>query len=526
MVSKHKPYYFRPEYLKNVPIYRFRREPGQSEEIDLEQYPQFDIWRENGTVISVCHYDTTIFFQKEINFAMKTTAKKTKLFVRISGRKEAAIAETLTFFMALKHPEEYTCFEISIRHVDKFDLRAIQPEQLAQILDANPSRKVHFADGIFNAEQSVILATRPYPLDWELPMKHFRFEDDGTAFVDALEKRRSSFGSLCINCHKDDIHFTRSNLERLLNLDVLQKLKLNYLEEDLVLLPLSAKVNALDYCIDFEHIQPNAFDSLNIPAKDLTLEFYLDDFPAWSWDAPLISLLNRIADLGHFEKLTLSVDHWNHRPERMSIDKMARVADALIRAIQSNPNLQYLNLKDTEDRYDWDPHMQDVFKAMEEHKGLRTFVLRFYPFLEDRKYSWLQSLLSRNRQITVIDLCDRKCSNGPIIDKLYRLNAIYNGLASLRAESVSLRPLLVAEALVNQAKGNLPQAALLLSNHTDTLCEFIHSLNLNHIVASIESSMEETLSGAVAESGGSLKRKGTTQLSLVATKASRTSTKL
>jgi hypothetical protein len=55
----------------------------------------------------------------------------------------------------------------------------------------------------------------------------------------------------------------------------------------------------------------------------------------------------------------------------------------------------------------------------------------------------------------VIDLCDRKCSNGPIISKLYRLNAIYNGSTALRTESASLRPLLLTEALLTQATGKI-----------------------------------------------------------------------
>jgi hypothetical protein len=71
----------------------------------------------------------------------------------------------------------------------------------------------------------------------------------------------------------------------------------------------------------------------------------------------------------------------------------------------------------------------------------------------------------------MIDLCNRKCSNGPVINKLYRLNHLqYHQDRS------------VAEALVNQATGESSAGSALLSDHTDTLCELIRGLDMNQLV--------------------------------------------
>lgn len=80
--------------------------------------------------------------------------------------------------------------------------------------------------------------------------------------------------------------------------------------------------------------------------------------------------------------------------------------------------------------FDWCPHLQMVFNAMELHAGLRTFVVRNYP-PEDIDYSWLERLLSRNRNITVLDERGNRITNGTTIDKLYALNRYFHESAKL-----------------------------------------------------------------------------------------------
>lgn len=142
-------------------------------------------------------------------FAIWDVAGKDKLDCAIFGKTDASIAETATFFWSLKYSEESkvrleTCvYGFSDKREFDFDFAALTAEQLGRILDANPKRHFTFQTGIWRAELSAVLATRSYPLKLTLTKSDaegggFVLEDNGTAFVDALEKRQSSFGSLSI----------------------------------------------------------------------------------------------------------------------------------------------------------------------------------------------------------------------------------------------------------------------------------------------------------------------------------------
>jgi hypothetical protein len=86
----------------------------------------------------------------------------------------------------------------------------------------------------------------------------------------------------------------------------------------------------------------------------------------------------------------------------------------------------------------------------------------------------LERHLSRNRKITVYHGQEKRCSDGPKLTKLYALNSFYNGSAALvEKSSIASRPPLVTTALLESASKNFQYAALLLSNHTDVLCEFV-----------------------------------------------------
>jgi hypothetical protein len=104
-------------------------------------------------------------------------------------------------------------------------------------MDASLSRQFSFSAGNWSPEHSIVLATRPYPIDLKLNenernVRQFSFQDKGTAFVEALAKRRSSlFGSLSIMnfiiSDEDWTPISCENLERLFTLDVrFEKLRL------------------------------------------------------------------------------------------------------------------------------------------------------------------------------------------------------------------------------------------------------------------------------------------------------------
>ena len=383
----------------------------------------------------------------------------------IYGHTDAGIAEAMTFFLSLKQTGDVM---LVIDDDFDFDFAALSAEQLARILDANPTREFRFGIGIWSAEHSVILATRPYSLNVTLTAGGLAFDDKGTAFVDALETRQAFFGSISLSSNKEDKVFPRDNLERLLKLEVFESLKLNTQYEENGLLPFSAKVTTLNYRMDARLFQPEDFDSLEIAAKDLRLQLYW--FDTDGRDRLVISLLNRVAALGHFERLDLAIcchlciSGVNY----YDFSTVECVAKALICTIHNNPKLKHLDLFNTHWRVNWGPHYRGIFEAIEEHNGLQTFILNKYPKEEDLSYSWLKKLLSKNHNITVLDCFRWRCSDGFSVDQLYLLNHTYLGSAKLVKETdVSLRPLLVQTALVESVSQNFPRTALLLSNHTD-----------------------------------------------------------
>ena len=134
------------------------------------------------------------------------------------------IFKTAAFLASLNHSGDSNVrveIDMSFYTPDGNWDKEFNPDELACILDASPTRQFEFAIEDWSVEQSIILATRPYPIELELSESNVThggatFKDDGTAFVKALEKRQSSFGSLCIDFESiDDIPFSDENLTRL-----------------------------------------------------------------------------------------------------------------------------------------------------------------------------------------------------------------------------------------------------------------------------------------------------------------------
>jgi hypothetical protein len=258
--------------------------------------------------------------------------------------------------------------------------------------------------------------------------------------------------------------------------------------KDQALLPFSAKVNSLDYFFDARCVRPEDFHSLDIPAKNFSVNVWSD---VWEvCDQLLIAMLNRMTTLGHFTRcnLELALSPNVHYDDVLTVEVTARIADASIGFISANPSLTHLVFE--LDWVDMTHHLPAIFHAMEEHKELRTFrILTFndddYYFDDSRPrrspidYPGLEKLLSRNRNISVLYHGGKKITNGTTIDRIYALNRFYCGSAKLVNESSDLRPLLVASALLESGLHNAQYTALLLSNHVDILCEIIVEISFD-----------------------------------------------
>ncbi|GAX17682.1 hypothetical protein FisN_10Lh382 [Fistulifera solaris] len=339
----------------------------------------------------------------------------------------------------------------------------------------------------------------------------------GTAFVTALEERTVPFGSLSLTFgnHVEPPCIRHANLLRLFHLDTFEKLHVSNPDRDCVLPLLSAKVNALECYIHAEDVAPADFDSLNIVAKDLNIKWNLSHTANWS--DILIAFFDRLATLGHVEKLAcsarngISLNVFGH-------DAVAPVAEALVRAIRANPALQHLELShEPTIGLDWTSHMQSIFQSLEEHPSIRTLTVReVIPYYDTRTdeerqeyFSWLERLLSRNHNITVLDTSAKRVTNGSSIDQIYR-DRIYHRAATLQNEP--LQTLWMATALTESAYQNFRHTVHLLSIHTDALCKLVEScVNPDENVASHSVSERAAQLPSPNSSTDVLKRKLTIQ---------------
>ncbi|GAX17684.1 hypothetical protein FisN_10Lu406 [Fistulifera solaris] len=268
--------------------------------------------------------------------------------------------------------------------------------------------------------------------------------------------------------------FNRTGLEQLSSgRQTIDELGIGFLQDECALVPLSTKVNRLSCYLQARYGQRADLDVLAIAAKELELRIYLDSVP--DWDVFLISFFNRLAQASHIEKLQLSLDFISAGfVEQYDVDRMSSVVDALISFLRSNSKLYHLDLCGTYGCLGWIPYLKHIFNELEGHQGIRFFAMDTYPS-EDPDFSWLVKLLSRNRKIKVVDESGKL--NVPEIERLYALSHFYCDSEELKKECCSLRPSLVALALIGNEVKDFQRYALMLSHHTDTLCELVQDVS-------------------------------------------------
>jgi hypothetical protein len=465
-----------------VPIFQFSREPkhlgdpkhfGDLLHIILVRQPI--IWRDNETFLLLYNVSYYRFQMKHRSLYFTIDDQ---VYGAICGKTDEAIAETATFFWSLDYGGAALYVQDIFQHGlcagevrGNFDFAAFRPQQLIRILESNPTRKLVLRVGSWSLEQAKILATRTFPLNLEIISGDHgdlgntaNKDEDGTEFFNSLEERRSPFGSLAIGGgFYHSTRMNRVNFERLTQLDwIIDKLRIYSIDPEIVLLPFSAKVNALSYGVIDSHIQPNDFEALTIVTNDLDLWFYSqkeDNLSDW-----LIAFFDRVAQLGHFVRLGISIRSYER------VHDMESCVQALTGAIKSNPNLRYLKMYGFDQRFQHAPHWESLYHAIGEHQQLRTITLDDNEYKKTCQdfYLALERLLSCNRNVTVIKRDGKKFTNETSIDQLYALNNFFNGSLSLTEESVELRPVLFAVAL-EKASASFQYTGLLLSQHTDVL---------------------------------------------------------
>ncbi|GAX17673.1 hypothetical protein FisN_10Lu390 [Fistulifera solaris] len=395
---------------------------------------------------------------------------------------------------------------------DDFDVASLRPDQLAQIIDSNPTQRLELFYGTWTPEQSVVLATRPYALNMTIRSfgeRGFQFQDDGYAFVDAARTQQTYFGSIIIGGSP----FCPANLRHLFNYSTFEKIGISGLNGENAVLPLAAKTNSLVYSVHAQYIRLEGFVALDISAKDLDLK--IDGADRSDWTRLLIPLMNRLAELGHMERLKLTSDY------KIPMSDVRPFVDALVHAVNSNSHLSHLDLSMIYWLMEFDI-LEAILIAAEGHAGLRTLVIENDFFATDKFDTWLERVLSRNRNITVLDARGKRITNNAKIVALYQLNRFYNGSAALMKESALVRPLLVTTALAESASSNFQRSGLLLSNHTDTMCELLHELDRDTTAATARGFVPEDVVPSHSRQRGSRRVKRAKGQSLRAKKAART----
>ena len=194
---------------------------------------------------------------------------------------------------------------------------------------------------------------------------------------------------------------------------------------------------------------------------------------------------------GSFEQLGLS-----HHYRAQTTESASATTQALVRAINGNTKLTHLSLVKSRLLLNA-ANFDEIFNAVGEHKSLRIVALdRYARFLgddEDHYYSALERLLSRNRNLVVLDDEGDRISMKTCIRELYALNNFYNGSKKLVQESEAMRCLLFATVLTERISASFQQAGLLLADHTDVLYEFVAGMNLD---ATAELGMNDSVSSA------------------------------
>ena len=215
---------------KKIFTHRLLQDPVDRNEFQSYE-PGVAILHENGTISYVTMNGKSPFKANEKWLRLKFGYPMTCTIV---GDEKEKVAETAAYYWNLKDTQctnqstlEVVCLGKDCSFAD------FTCEQLAQLFDSNPSRHVTCMDAEITAEQSVVVASKPRNIDLELSHGCY-FTDGGTAFVEALQKRTSTFGTLRLgdkaSC-RDPVCLRglhqNGNLKRLLEISNLRELKVN-----------------------------------------------------------------------------------------------------------------------------------------------------------------------------------------------------------------------------------------------------------------------------------------------------------
>ncbi|GAX18846.1 hypothetical protein FisN_26Hu148 [Fistulifera solaris] len=222
----------------DAPTYQLLRKP-----VSLKEFHDHGkgvvIWRNNDTLTYVTtNGGNDAPCDPRRALSMKFVDDGLSLY--ITGNTDEAVADTVAYFLSCDSKE--SCIKVSTRNPHRYSLEptVVRSQCLQRILEA--TNRVILTEMTLSVEQSIILATQPQPL--HLTLDRCSFEDEGTAFMDALESRSTVFGSLSLEYSS----FSDDSWKRLVQISKIGHLKSSeMINEGLDLLPFSAKADSLEY---------------------------------------------------------------------------------------------------------------------------------------------------------------------------------------------------------------------------------------------------------------------------------------
>ncbi len=453
----------------NVLLFQVIQEPNYLDEFNFHVHPEMFLCFENETILFVGNKHSQGPPSGNVNFTITTWWDIYKC--SIYGTTDVAIAKTLAWFWSLQYYTHRSSINLlESLHQLPFDFATLTVHQLASILHGE--RKFVLGRGTWTAEQSVILATRPYRMHLELTGT-FAFEDQGTAFVDAMENRKTLFGVLHFVVEENKRLFSPDNLQRLEKLNPAVLTRVGHCAAEIADHRPFETFDALEHHIETKNVDLADFRALDLSSDSLAVFLYLDETVHWA--ELLMEFLTGVAEFGYLKRLLFYIDYKNEdNGEPCDYECVAGVMNALIYAIENNPNLAVLDISGAHDRFDWAPHLPKLLAALQKHKSLEYLMVKDYP-MGRVHLTTLFHLLIRNRKITVADESHQVRWNCSTLNMDFFMNGFRDHFVGLQIESPALRTTLVGTFLTNYCSNVFQVMPFFMSHHTDVLCDLIEN---------------------------------------------------
>lgn len=385
-----------------------------------------------------------------------------RLRFRLAGQSDHEVAQVAAFLCTLKYLQRDRYISMKDPTVaNLFDFNVFTAKQIASLL-RRPLQLFHVN---VPKELSIKLASQPYPIN--MMLSDCSFADDGEAFLAALEKRKTSFGTLILNgCSLMGFRFLR-RLNQVTTLELLQIISYKATVGPEDLLPFASKAKKVEFEVGIPG--HSCFDkSFTIVPKRFILKIM---------NHPTRFVSNFLRAAANLTEMGLVMQH--APSEQIWHDLVAAVGD--------NQNLKELELGIL-DRC-WMLKWEDFMLVIGRHQGLCKLKLHSKyepPSVEDLKLvDSLVSMLQSNRNNIDVDFVGHQKDVWTTrLKESLRRNRYYQGSKSLSKEGKRYSAALLRTAIMECTHNDAQRTSSLLSDNVSALCMLLEWINTHSEVRS------------------------------------------